>query len=141
MSWFHRKAIAVVVTGLGLATILGATLGVAVAQHQTPVSGQCGNASGCLQYVGVIRAGAVSPDTFTKCIPAADWTAIYIWDGPNQQWQHYFNTAAGVPSSVNQSAAGGITSIPGFAGVVLIMKAGSPSQTVTLLDQNSESCN
>lgn len=141
MSWIHRKALAVVAAGAGVAAILGATLGIAVAKHTNTVSGVCsGGAPGCnIHYVGAIRAGSVSPDNFTKCLPAADWEAIYIWDGPNQEWEHYFNTTK-YPAYVNSTAAGGISTIPGFSGVVLIMKPGSPTQEITLLDQNSETC-
>ncbi|MEO8540016.1 MAG: hypothetical protein ABI577_09790 [bacterium] len=141
MSWIHRKALAVVAVGAGVATLLGATLGVAVAKHTNTVGGVCsGGGAGCnIHYVGAIRNGSVSPDSFTKCIPAADWEAIYIWDGPNQQWQHFFNITK-TPAYVNDTSAGGISTIPGFSGVVLIMKLGSPSQQITLLDGNSESC-
>ena len=143
MSWIHRKALAVVAAGAGVATILGATLGVAVAKHTSTVGGVCsGGSAGCnIHYVGAIRSGSVSPDQFTKCIPAANWQAIYIWDGPNQQWQHYFNTANGVPAYVNAVDAGGISTIPGFSGVVLIMTPGTPTQEITLLDANNETCN
>lgn len=141
MSWIHRKALAVIIAGAAIATILGATLGVAVAKHQNTVSGICPNGSaGCnIHYVGAIRAGAVGPDSFTRCLPAGDWDAIYIWDGPTQSWEHYFNIRV-APAYVNQPSAGGIDSIPGFSGVVLLMRPGSPSQTITLLDANSETC-
>ena len=141
MSWIHRKALAVVAVGAGIATLLGASLGVAVAKHTSTVGGVCSNGSaGCnIHYVGAIRPNSVSPDVFTKCLPSGDWEAIYIWDGPNQQWQHYFNTTK-TPAYVNDTSAGGISTIPGFSGVVLIMKLGSASQTVTLLDGNSETC-
>ena len=142
MSWIHRKAFAVVAAGAGVATILGATLGIAVAKHTNTVGGVCaGGSAGCnIHYVGAIRSGSVSPDNFTKCLPANDWEAIYIWDGPNQSWQHFFNTTK-TPAYVNSTAAGGISTIPGFSGVVLIMRSGAPIQEVTLLDSNSEACN
>lgn len=141
MSWIHRKALAVVVAGAAVATLLGATLGVAVAKHTSQVGGVCnGGSPGCnIHYVGAIRNNSVGPDSFTKCLPSGDWEAIYIWDGPNQQWQHFFNTTRR-PAYVNDPAAGGISTIPGFSGVVLIMRLGSSSQSVTLLDSNSETC-
>jgi hypothetical protein len=141
MSWIHRKALAVVLAGAGVATIMGATLGIAVAKHTSSVGGVCqGGGNGCnIHYVGAISQGGVTPANFTKCLPANDWEAIYIWDGPNQEWEHYFNTVD-VPAYVNDASAGGITTIPGFSGVVLIMKLGTPAQNVTLLDSNSESC-
>lgn len=143
MSWIHRKALAVVVAGAAVATLLGATLGVAVAKHTSQVGGVCnGGSPGCnIHYVGAIRNNSVGPDSFTKCLPSGDWEAIYIWDGPNQQWQHYFNTANGVPAYVNAVDAGGISTIPGFSGVVLIMTPGTPTQEITLLDANNETCN
>ena len=109
MSRIHRKALAVVVAGAAVATILGATLGVAVAKHTNTVAGVCANGSqGCnTHYVGAIRAGSVTPANFTKCIPTGAWDAIYIWDGPNQEWEHYFNTTGtSVPVFVNQPSAG-----------------------------------
>jgi len=144
MSWIHRKAMGVVAAGGAVAVIMGATLGIAVAKHSTSVGGVCSNGQpGCnIYYVGAIKAGGVSPDSFTSCLPDADWQAIYIWDGPNQQWQHFFNTngSPAVPAYVNQTSAGGISAIPGFAGVVLIMRSGAPIQQVTLLDASNETC-
>ncbi len=141
MSWIHRRAIAVVAAGAGVATLLGASLGVSVAKHTSQVGGVCaGGGNGCnIHYVGAIRQGSVTPANFTKCLPANDWEAIYIWDGPNQEWEHFFNTV-NVPAYVNATSAGGIDTIPGFSGVVLIMKLGAPSQQVTILDQNNETC-
>jgi hypothetical protein len=143
MSWFHRRVIAVAAMGFGLAAIFGATLGVAVAKHSSTVGGVCaGGAQGCnIHYVGVIKSGGVSPAKFTECLPSGSWSAIYTWDGPSQKWLHHFNTTGtGVPSYVNNTSAGGISTIPGFSGVVLIMKLGTPIQSVTLLDANNESC-
>ncbi len=142
MSWIHRKALAVVAAGATVATLLGASLGIAVAKHTSQVGGVCsGGSPGCnIHYVGAIRNNSVSPDSFTKCLPSGDWDAIYIWDGPTQSWEHYFNTARGVPAYTNQTSAGGIDTIPGFSGVVLIMRLGAASQSVTLLDSNSETC-
>lgn len=143
MSWFQRKAFVVVTTTAGLVAILGATLGVAVAKHSSTVGGVCsGGGDGCnIHYVGVVKAGSVTPAKFTECLPSGSWTAIYTWDGPNQRWLHYFNTtAAGVPSYINDASAGGIATIQGFSGVVLVMKLGTAIQSVTLLDSNSDSC-
>ena len=139
MSWITRKSFGLVLAStLALAAILGGSLGIAVAKHSSTVTGVCaGGAPGCnVNFVGAL--GDVSPAQFTKCLVAGTWEAIYIWDGPNQEWRHYFN--ASVPAYVNQAAAGGITNIPRFAGVVLIMKLGQPAQSVTLLDANSDSC-
>ena len=61
MSWIHRKALAVVVAGAAIATILGATLGIAVAKHTSTVGGVCsGGSPGCnIHYVGAIKSGSV----------------------------------------------------------------------------------
>ncbi len=141
MSWITRKSFGLVLaSSLALATVLGGSLGIAFAKHSSTVAGVCANgSSGCnVNFVGAIGSGDVSPAQFTKCLVAGTWEAIYIWDGPNQEWQHYFNPS--VPAYVNGPTAGGITSIPRFAGVVLIMKLGQPSQSVTLLDSNSDTC-
>jgi hypothetical protein len=143
MSWMKRTSLGLVVGSFALAAILGASLGVAVAKHSTTVTGVCPNGSpGCNtnNFVGTIRSGSVSPSSFTSCIPAGTWEAIYIWDGPTQEWRHFFNTTK-FPAYINASQAGGIDQIPGFAGVVLIMTAGTPATSITLLDSNSETCN
>lgn len=142
MSWMQRKSLTLAVSMLGLAAVLGGSLGIAVAKHNKPtVTGVCANGSpGCnINFVGAIRAGGVSPAKFTECLPPGAWEGIYVWDGPAQEWRHFLNPAV-APDFVNSPQAGGIENIPGFAGVVLIMKAGQPSQTVTLLDANSETC-
>lgn len=139
MSWITRKSFGLVLaSSLALAAVMGGSLGIALAKHTSTVTGVCPNgSSGCnVNFVGAL--GDVTPAKFTQCLPAGSWEAIYIWDGPNQEWQHFFNPS--VPAYVNQSQAGGITSIPRFAGVVLIMKLGQPAQSVTLLDANSETC-
>lgn len=147
MSWIQKKALAVVAIGAGVATILGASLGIALAKHTSTVGGVCANGSpGCnIHYVGTIKPQAVSPATFTQCLPAGDWIGIYIWDGPNQKWLHYFNTRPGNPGNypeyLNNTAVGGISTIPGFSGVVLVMRPGAPNQQVTLLDAPGETCN
>ena len=141
MSWITRKSFGLVLaSSLALAAVMGGSLGIALAKHTSTVTGVCANGSnGCnVNFVGAIGSGDVTPGQFTKCLSAGTWEAIYIWDGPNQQWQHFFNPS--VPTYVNQPSAGGITSIPRFAGVVLIMKLGQPAQSVTLLDGNSETC-
>lgn len=146
MSRIHRKLVAVFATAAGVAVILGATLGVALAKHTSNVGGKCANGQpGCnIHYVGTIRAQSVSPEKFTECIPAGDWIGIYIWDGPNQKWLHYFNTRPGNPGSypsyLNNPSVGGISSIPGFSGVVLLMRPGADNRPVTFLDANNETC-
>jgi hypothetical protein len=141
MSWIHRKVFAVALSSLVVAGIFGATLGLAVAKHTSQVGGVCSNGQpGCnIHYVGAIRAGGVGPNKFTECLPDNDWESIYIWDGATQSWLHFFNTTK-YPTFLNNVNAGGISTIPGFSGVVLIMRSGAPNQTVTLLDQNSEAC-
>lgn len=142
MSWMKRTSLGLVVGSFALAAILGGSLGVAVAKHATTVTGVCpGGSPGCNtnNFVGTIRSNAVSPATFTQCIPAGTWEAIYIWDGPTQEWRHYFNQTK-FPAYVNSIQAGGIDQIPGFAGVVLIMTLGTPAGPVTLLDSNGDTC-
>ena len=131
MSWFQRKVFVVAATTAGLVAILGATLGVAVAKHSSTVGGVCAaGGDGCnIHYVGVTKAGSVSPSKFTECLPSGSWSAIYTWDGPNQRWLHYFNASvSGVPGYINDTSAGGISAIQGFSGVVLVMKPGTAIQ-------------
>ena len=141
MSWIHRKVFAVALSGLVVAGIFGATLGLVVAKHTSQVGGVCSNGQpGCnIHYVGVVNPAGVGPGKFTECLPDNDWESIYIWDGASQSWQHFFNTSK-FPAYLNNTNAGGIQTIPGFAGVVLIMRSGAPNQSVTLLDGNGESC-
>ncbi len=116
---------------VGVVALLGASLGMAVAGTTSLSSG--------FNLVGGPIGGDVQPDIFVKCIqPASAWTAVYIWDAQNQKWLHFFNTANGVPSFVNQGGNGGISVIPRFSGVALIMA--SAVANAKLLDSNSATC-
>ncbi|MBI2767099.1 MAG: hypothetical protein HYX53_14470 [Chloroflexi bacterium] len=128
MSWMKHKSFAIVAGTLAAAALLGASLGVVAAGSKPPL------ASG-FNLVGGPLGGDVPPADFVGCLPAGSWTSIYIWDGPTQQWQHFF---AGVPAYVNAPANNGVATIKRFAGVVLIMNqaVGSPR----LKDQASETC-
>lgn len=127
-----RKAyLAVAMATLGLAAVLGGSLGMVAAGTRSNLQAGFNLAGGPLQ-------ADTAPDQFVGCLPANSWTAIYIWDAVNQNWKHYFNTGDGVPAYVNQAGVGGITTIPRFAGVVIIMKSAVSSPR--LKDSNSESC-
>lgn len=131
MSWMRRKTFALVAASLAAAAMLGGTLGIAMAGTANLGSG--------FQLVGGPTLGDVPPAQWISCVtPNTAWKAVYIWDAPNQQWKHYFNTNNGVPAYVNQTASGGISVIPRFAGVALIMN--QPVNGAKLLDGPNQSC-
>jgi hypothetical protein len=131
MSRIKRKTFVVLAAMVAVVALLGASLGMAAAGTTNLSSG--------FQLVGGPIGGDVAPATFVQCIqPSTAWTAVYIWDAPNQQWLHFFNTANGVPSFVNLSANGGISIIPRFSGVAMIMA--SAVANAKLLDSNSGTC-
>jgi hypothetical protein len=130
MGWMRRRMFTVVAAGLGLAAIVGGTLGVAFAKTTDLSSGT--------NLVGGPTGADVQAKDWVSCIPGTSWASVYIWDAPNQRWLHYFNTAAGVPAYVNQQASGGIGSIPRFSGVVLMMN--TALSAAKFPDQPNQAC-
>lgn len=115
-----HKMFALTAGMLLLAAVLGGSLGVATGKGRNDglVAGQ--------NYIGP-TGGKVAPDTWLSCLPAQSWSAVYSWDAQAQQWQHYFNTAKGVPAYVNLPEVGGITLLIPPAGVALIMDVAVPN--------------
>ena len=128
MSWMRQRSFALVAGSLGLAALLGGSLGFAAAGNK-PALGAGYNLTG-----GPLN-GDVQPDAFLGCLPASSWTALYIWDAQAQTWKHYL---ANVPAYVNASNVGGISIVPRFSGVVLIMTTAVASPK--LRDSASEAC-
>jgi hypothetical protein len=124
--------LALVAMTLLLAGVLGSSLGLAAAGTRPPLS------AGVNPTVGGPLGESLEPGKFLSCLPASSWTALYTWDAPNQRWLHFFNTSQGIPSYVNNSAVGGIVTIPRFSGVALIM-ASSVSNPF-FPDRSSETC-
>jgi hypothetical protein len=149
MSWMQKKIIAVFAVGVGVAIVLGATVGVGLARQTTPgpIGGVCQNGSpGCnIHLVGNAFPQPVAPATFMRCIPVGDWIGFYVWDAPNQRWLHYFNTATGnprnLPEYLNDPAVGGASTIPGHGGIALIMRPGAPNEQRTFLHRAEQTCN
>jgi hypothetical protein len=118
MSWIRSRTFALMAGTLGLAAVLGGSLGLAAAGTRPSL------VAGVNPTVGGPLSEQLSPATWVKCLPASSWASLYVWDAPNQRWLHYFNTAAsGVPAYVNNSSVNGISSIPRFAGVAVIMNS------------------
>ncbi|MCC6381924.1 MAG: hypothetical protein IT304_05405 [Dehalococcoidia bacterium] len=130
MSWMRRKSFALVVGTLGLAALLGGSLGVVTAGTKAPLRAGFNLAGGPL-------SGDVPPADFVGCLPSGSWNALYIWNGANQSWQHFFNPTS-VPGYVNSPAAGGIDKVPRFAGVVILMAVDVASPQ--LRDRPGETC-
>lgn len=128
MRVFKHKTVAVAAATLGAAAILGSSLGVVAAGTKPSLGSGFNLAGGPL-------GGDVAPADFVACLPAGSWSAVYIWDGPTQQWQHHF---ANVPAYVNTSGNNGITVIKRYSGVVLIMNQAVSSPR--LKDTTSEAC-
>jgi hypothetical protein len=117
MSWYRNRAISVAAVTVGLAAMLGGSLGIAVAGFKPDL------AQGVNPAVGGPLSADVPPGDFVGCLPATAWKGMYIFDSATQRWEHHFNTqgAGAVPAYVNNVQAGGIDIIPRFSGLVLIM--------------------
>jgi len=111
MSFIKRPMFAITVGMLGLAAVLGGSLGLAAAHTQSLANG--------FNLVGGPLAADTEPDDFMACIPANSWSSIYIWDAANQKWQHFFNPS-NTPDYINAPEAGGIVTIKRLAGVVVL---------------------
>lgn len=115
MGTLRNRVLAVAVAALALAAVLGGSLGVAFAARQ-PLR------AGVNPTVGGPLTGDVTPEKFMSCLPAGSWAALYVWDAANQSWRHYFNTnGTGVPSYVNNAGVGGLTAVPKWTGVAIVM--------------------
>jgi hypothetical protein len=131
MNDLRKKAMIVAGATLGFAALLGGSLGFAAA-------GTRQNLGVGFNLVGGPLQANVAPDKFLSCLPEQSWTGLYIWDGANQKWLHFFNAAKGVPAYVNGANVGGITIVPRASGAALIMaQAVSNPQ---LVDSPNEAC-
>jgi hypothetical protein len=129
MTRYRARTLSLLVALLGAAAILGGSLGMASAGIKANLT------VGVNPAVGGPLGGNVPPASFVGCLPANSWSAIYLWDGQAQKWLHYFNN---VPAYVNSAEAGGLTSIPRFSGLVMIMNQAVNSPK--LRDSVNESC-
>jgi hypothetical protein len=118
MSFLRSRATIVIGLTLLVVSMLGGSLGIAMAnQRNSPlVPG--------FNLIGGPLFADMNPDDFMSCLPDGSWQAIYIWNAQSQTWQHYFNSGGSLPSYVNHADAGGIEKIPQLAGVVIIMNTG-----------------
>lgn len=132
MGFLKNRALGLSVTTVGLAAVLGGSLGVAMAGTRSLSQG--------FNLVGGPISGSVTATQWVSCLPAQSWDAVYIWQAETQEWKHYFNPAKNnTPNYVNNINAGGIGSIPQGSGVVMIMSQAVPNAQV--LDRPGESCN
>jgi hypothetical protein len=125
-----KRFVAVSGAIFGMAGLLGASLGLAVA-------GNKGTLPTGPSYIGGPLEN-MTPAKYTSCLPAQNWNSIYIWDAANQQWLHWVNPAKGVPSYVNSPTVGGIETIPRFAGLAILVDS-----TITdayFPDTNNQNC-
>ena len=116
MSFLRSRVAIVVAMTLLVVSMLGASLGVAMANQRntTLVPG--------FNLIGGPLFGSIPPDDFMGCFPDGSWEAIYIWNAETQSWKHYFAETTSLPGYVNHADAGGIDKIPQLSGVVVIMK-------------------
>ncbi|MCA9824974.1 MAG: hypothetical protein KC482_11115 [Dehalococcoidia bacterium] len=116
MSFLRSRVTVVVVMTLLVVSMLGASLGVAMANQRntTLVPG--------FNLIGGPLFADIAPDDFMACAPDGSWEVIYIWNAENQTWRHYFNDSGSLPDYINDVEAGGIKKIPQLSGVVVIMK-------------------
>ncbi|MEX0781058.1 MAG: hypothetical protein WD557_00290 [Dehalococcoidia bacterium] len=130
MSFLSRPALALTAAMIGVAALLGGSLGIVAAAHnQSLVQG--------FNLVGGPLGADTAPGHYISCVPTSAWTAIYIWDAQNQKWQHYFNTDD-APTYINNPDAGGIQTIKRLAGVVVLTTQAVPD--ATFLDRPSDQC-
>ena len=136
MGFARNRVFAAVAASLVVAALLGGSLGLAVAgTPRQPL------AAGVNPTVGGPLHGSVTPAKFMSCLPAAAWSSLYWWDATNQTWRHYFNTVGtGVPTYVNDESVGGITLIPRFAGVALIMNQPVAVAAAFFPDRQTDLC-
>lgn len=131
MGFLKNRALGLAVTTVGLAAVLGGSLGVAMAGTRSLTDG--------FNLVGGPVSSNVSAEDWVSCLPSQSWDAVYIWQAETQEWKHYFNPAKNnTPGYVNNITAGGIGTIPRGSGVVMIM-----SQTVanaTVPDGPGQAC-
>lgn len=128
MSWLRTKPFALAAGMLGVAAILGGSLGVAAAGTKPPL------------FVGMNLMGgptgsAIQPDAYLGCLPANSWAALYSFDSKSQTWKHYY---PGVPGYVNASGNGGISLIDRYQPLILMMS--QKVDTPKLRDTPSEPC-
>ncbi|MGE5597211.1 MAG: hypothetical protein ACM3S1_14400 [Hyphomicrobiales bacterium] len=131
MRWIRSKTFAVLVASLGVAAALGGSLGIVAAgvRSQPLVEG--------FNLAGGPLVKDTPPDAYLSCLPSGSWNSLYIWDGANQRWLHFFNPS-NVPEYVNDPAVGGIQTIKRFTGVVLLMD--QEVQAPNLVDAPEQAC-
>jgi hypothetical protein len=121
MRLFRSPTLAMAIAILGVAAMLGGTLGVATAATRPLSSG--------FNLIGGPVSGDVKADKYVSCLPTNSWKAVYIWKADQQEWRHYFNTtgSSNVPAFVNNVAAGGIDDVPRGSGVVILTTQAVPN--------------
>ncbi len=137
MSFISRPVLALTAAMVGIAALLGGSLGIVMAAHEVDLVGPSGSQSSGFNLVGGPLLADTPPEDFLECLPADSWVALYIWDAQNQRWQHYFNPDS-TPDYVNDPSTGGIETIKRLQGVVILT-----SQAVNdavLKDRPSDTC-
>ena len=130
MSFLSRPILALTGAMIGIAALLGGSLGIVVAAHSADLEAGFNLVGGPLQ-------ADTAPADYIACVPSGAWQALYIWDAQNQKWQHYFNTTT-APDYINDPAAGGIQTIKRLAGVVVLTTQAVPN--AEFKDRPSDEC-
>lgn len=131
MTSLRTRYLGLLAASIGIAALLGASLGLAAAAVRTQPLAKGFNLAG-----GPLVTD-VAPDEFVSCLPQDSWNSLYIWDSANQKWTHYFNEDV-APAYVNRPEVGGITIVKRHAGVVLIMD--KAVQSPHFVDRPTEAC-
>jgi hypothetical protein len=137
MSFISRPAVALTAAMLGIAALLGGSLGIVVAAHNVDLVGPGQGQSSGFNLVGGPLIADTPPQDFLACLPEDSWVALYIWDAQNQKWQHYFNPDS-TPDYINSPQAGGIATIKRLAGVVILTSQAVPD--ARLKDRPQDTC-
>ena len=131
MSFLRTRYFGLLGASVGIAIILGASLGLAAAEvrKDSLVKG--------FNLTGGPLAGDMAPDQFLSCLPQESWNSLYVWDSQTQTWMHFFNPRI-APAFVNKPEVGGLTIVKRFTGVALIMD--QPVQKPYFKDGPKDAC-
>lgn len=135
MRLIRNPAFALAIAVLGIAAMLGGSLGMATAASQREVGPG-------FNLIGGPIGGDVEPATYVSCLPTDSWKALYIWRSDEQEWRHFFNTAlSDIPEFVNGAEVGGIVQVTRGSGVVIMMSQDIGSGfTAVFPDRQTDDC-
>jgi hypothetical protein len=136
MKLVRNPAVGLAAAILGIAALLGGSLGMATAATRP------GGLSQGVNLIAGPLASDVEPGKFVSCLPPTSWKAMYIWRHETQTWNHYFNTKTsdGIPGFVNSPEAGGVSVVVQASGVAIIMAHDVDESSAYFIDGAADNC-